>query len=328
MYPIIFQIIISSNFRNMASHITCHANDILPNTFPPPRPTPKDHGFVSRYEQTHFMKNIGLSSFTDEEDDLETGIPAQFKPMPAQIPSCVKLGGDPALCLTPENKSKKNKSKEGYSPDKYQNTNNNALTRDSKGKSLKVQFDPVVDVKHMSPEQKPSDSDVSIIDIGMVDTSVVTAEAEKQLNELRLPSEYNRSSDINTQPDSSRLQLDYKPPLPEIQFTCDNNTIPKVPVPFSENLNNVKSLDMTKSDISTQSQVLTERLSPCVEMEDINIPFTSQMEHVLARPEFNSTAAKMRELQKLKESPVDVEGTVKELLKKDSVKTKIEGKVK
>ena len=35
----------------MASHVACLSSDIEPHSFPPPRPTARDHGVMSQYEQ-------------------------------------------------------------------------------------------------------------------------------------------------------------------------------------------------------------------------------------------------------------------------------------
>lgn len=134
----------------MALKMMHHSSDIMPNSFPPSRPSARDHGMLSDYEPHIIMRKTDNTSHKVEGGlpfDKDEAYPVIKKPQPTfKAASKMELMDlDPALCLTPEKPRKPSthteRLKGGVGKDE-------GLVKSSQ----KVRFDQTVEVKQISPE--------------------------------------------------------------------------------------------------------------------------------------------------------------------------------
>ncbi len=150
----------SSKCVTMAAHISCHQNDIIPNRYPPPRPSVQDHGSMSEYGPLRIMTpdipptsvevNGGMGLLQDEH------FPTYRKPAPYE-PSDYHAMLDPLLCLTPDHKRSKSK----LSAFSVQPVDEELHLAKPIG-TQRVRFDSTVDVRHLSPETSAEGSAIDL----------------------------------------------------------------------------------------------------------------------------------------------------------------------
>ncbi|ELU17496.1 hypothetical protein CAPTEDRAFT_228363 [Capitella teleta] len=148
-----------------ATALPMHA-DIMPNSFPPPRPTLRDHGMASEYAP-HVVMHRTQSPYEVDGGvpfDKSEAFPIIHKPQPVTKTSDL-FNVDPALCLTPEKEPR-------TQPLKH------------KGKlSSRVHFDQTVQIKEISPELKSTAAkSIRVTSLGTSESPVTITATDRLLS--------------------------------------------------------------------------------------------------------------------------------------------------
>ena len=299
----------------MATHVAHHSSsDILPNSFPPPRPTPKDHGMVSEYEAHIVMhKTIpftrGVEGGVPFEKDEEYPIPQ--RPQPTSSGSLITdlFDLDPALCVTPEKQRKpfihtqQLKGSGGDSSDKLKS-------------SQKVRFDQTVEVKQMSPET-PMDI------VKPVDSS------SHKLVQQNVQCAYHSVDQKSKLPSGVRSNMD-SPLTINATSSCEADTFFGDESSYNGDPISVIASDLSRLRTTGSDYSLSEGyLSDSSDKEVASILNFAEAESVLARPEFNSVLMISEEKRHLEDLQPDlIQAAHKKLRESEKDKAKIEEKVR
>ena len=280
----------------MAAHIMCHGNEILPSTFPPQRPSVRDHGMMSEYEAA-----IVSRSTLPHTGGAPTGMsdseimPVLNKPTPtySHIYNLSDFG-DPALCVTPEKKrAPLNRGSDEGTSMKPRN-------------SQKVTFDNFVEVKQMSP------------DTGVRRAVSIQRDSPDPALELASRVDPAEQHDMDRW---SATSEDLETPAAAITKNYVTDDFEPISV-FASDLKSSKHYKNTSETVQTVPQQSSSRaVGSAFVLKD-------KSEHVLARPEFNSTLRVGKEIQQLEGAELDVNAAVKQKLKDSrKLKTAISDKV-
>ena len=319
----------------MAMHVAHQSNDIVPNSFPPPRPTPRHHGMVSEYEAQIVMHKTApfrreIEGGVPFEKDEEYPIPRKPRPMSSGSLVSDLFDLDPALCVTPEKQRKpfihtqKLKGSGGDSADELKS-------------SQKVRFDQTVEVKQMSPETPAGVHNSP--DSGLQDKV-----QQSLLSNIYHPTDdYLKQLPEEIPNGSSPLTIaasDFHKSDTFNQYLSDNSSVlPGAPSKYifqPDGMDNdpvsIVARDMSRLGLAGQDSGREEGyLSDSGDKEVaaiLNTVGVKEAESVLARPEFNSVLLMSEEKRHLEELQPDViQAAQKKLRVSDKDKTKVEEKV-
>ena len=341
----------------MATHITCHSNETMPNRFPPPRPTPRDHGMLSDYEKGHVTRQWkptiqpevegGISLPQDEDSEA---LPRTYhKPAPITSQTAdLRSMLDPTLCLTPEKTSKtalKSKKNAIETSKATENSNTNTKTM-----SPKVRFEQQVTVQFLSPEREPqediieidrsddTEQELSFTDPVPVDSEGTSDEEERNYGSDTRPKKYHyrtysgdlRDSDQGIQDIVSKaecINIDQDNPSSNQATQCNSDKGPALQK-VAQASRKTQSHGAASQQLASDAEII-DVIPQKMAAEKTSLMAMGDSEHDLARPEFNSTLFMSKEVRKVAEQQFNAVAAARVKLERSTrVRSAIDEKVK
>ena len=220
-------------------------------------------------------------------------------PLVYQHPSTIKpLYIDGELCLTPERKYKSSQDR---------------------NKDLKVTFDSAIDICQLSPNVS---EDTEITDIEACDVSQL-----KEYNHQSYIEEFSDEEHYKTSDDAPRLEKVVLEEVQSRQHVVDETLHHLLHLPSSVHQKPTEQLSEASSLSNTEQSDCYPGI-PKTTILSRSGTSTEEEEHAFTRPEFNSTLKVSSELQRVKDSELNLKEAVTNKLKCSAqTRTKITEKV-
>ena len=226
---------------------------------------------------------------------------------------------DPTLCVTPERPTRKPVSRQALAGE--------SLTKDDPKLNSKVRFDKTVQVKQLSPETSAEDVTKAtgqqpvVNSYGIFGMSTVTGRSDLDIeDEIPIQTLSINEEDENRY-DTSDFDMDYesKTYQYDVQDTDSPVTYPKTEVKFESIAADPLSImakDTSLFELPTDKASMkgyTQSSDDSESAEEL-CQIMGESDHVLARPEFNSTLKFSKELHYLQSAQIDIHAAVQQKL--------------